>query len=405
MSSLKILHVIPSVGPQRGGPSIAMRTMARGLAASGLGVTVATTDDDGAGRLEVPLGAPLAVDGVTWWHFRRQTRFYTVSAPLVTWLLRHAGDYDLLHLHGLFSCSTTAAALAARMHGVPYLVRTLGALNSWGIAGRRRGLKRVSLRLAERRLLARAARVHYTSDREREEAERLGIRARAVVIPLGVEEQGLDRPPGREWLARRAPDLAGRPVVLFLSRLDPKKGLDILLRALASLRAEGLRFALVVAGSGAAEVEAQARQEARRLGLEADVVWAGLVEGEDKAALMAGADLFVLPSASENFGLAVVEAMAAGLPVVISDQVAIHGEVASAGAGLVVPGEVEPLAGAIARLLREPAARRQAGQAGRRLVRQRFSVETMTARLVELYREVLAERSAAPAGDPARAAR
>src|SRR6266404_1715192 len=148
---MKVLHVIPSVGALRGGPSVAVRTMARGVSEQGVTVHVVTTDDNGRGRLAVPYGRPVVEDGFTCWYFRRQTRFYTVSWPLCRWLARHAADYDLIHIHALFSFATTVAAFWAARRGVPYVVRPLGTLNTWGIENRRALLKQVSLRLVERR--------------------------------------------------------------------------------------------------------------------------------------------------------------------------------------------------------------------------------------------------------------
>jgi glycosyltransferase involved in cell wall biosynthesis len=369
--------------------------MVHSLAQGGHEVHVATTDDDGLGRLAVPLNAAVREDGITLWHFRRQARFYTVSWPLARWLRTHVGDYDLLHIHALFSWSTVIAAHWAWRLGVPYIIRPLGTLSRWGMTHRRRLLKRVSFRLIEHRILARAAAIHCTSQQELLETAELGTWTRIVIVPLGADLRRLECRPAYGWLARRAPHLAGRVKVLSLSRLDAIKGLDLLLVALASLAARGHELALIVAGSGQREFETALQREAKRLRFETDVVWAGFLEGAEKLAALAEADMFVLPSYSENFGVAVVEAMASGLPVVISDQVGIHREVAEAGAGLVVPCRAEPLANAIKCLAEDPGLRRELGERGRRLARERFSSEAMTAGLVQLYEETLRSARAA----------
>ena len=325
---------------------------------------VATTDDDGPGRLEVPLGIPVVDEGVTYRHFRRQTRFYGVSWPLTRWLARHVREYDLVHAHALFSYATLPAAHFARQAGVPYVIRPLGVLNRWGIAHRRPWLKRLSFPLVERRILAGADRIHFTSEQERAEAEELGVKQQAVVIPLGIDLDQFEELPARGWLRARAPHLDGRTVALFLSRIDPKKGLDLLLRALAVVKGRGLPLALVIAGTGEPAYEAALRREARALGVDGDVVWTGFLTGQEKLAALADADLFVLPSRSENFAVSVVEAMACGLPVVISDQVAIHREVAMAGGGLVTQCDVDSVAGAMARLAAPPALRQELGSGG-----------------------------------------
>jgi glycosyltransferase involved in cell wall biosynthesis len=352
---------------------------------------IATTDDNGPGRLDVPLGVPVVNEGVTYWFFRRQTRFYAVSLPLTRWLARHAGDYDLVHIHALFSWAAVAAAACSAWRGVPYVIRPLGTLSRWSLAHQRPLLKRLSLWLVENRVLSGAMRIHYTSELERVEGAQIINRHATTVVPLGVDLTWVDRSPEAGWLRRRAPHLAGRTVLLFMSRLDPKKGLDLLLAAFARLAHREKRLALVVAGSGSSDFELSLHQKALSLGIQDDVLWAGFLEGEEKLSALAEADVFVLPSYSENFGIAVVEAMAHGLPVIISDQVGVSREVTAAGAGIVVSCEVEAIAGAIRHLVTHPEVRRGAGDCGRRLATQRFSVDTMTAGLIQMYEEILRE--------------
>ena len=175
-------------------------------------------------------------------------------------------------------------------------------------------------------------------------------------------------------------------MALFLSRIDPKKGLDLLLRALAAAKARGMPLALVIAGTGEPAYEAALRREAHALGVDGDVVWAGFVDGREKLAVLADADLFVLPSRSENFAVSVVEAMACGA----AGRGLRSGRDPPGGGGEPGPGVVVPCrggraGGALGAAGADPAARREHGARGRRLARERFSVETMTARLLDLY--------------------
>jgi glycosyltransferase involved in cell wall biosynthesis len=386
---LRVLHVIPSVGPLRGGPSVMVRTMARGLAHAGVEVHVATTDDNGRGRLGVSHAIPVVEEAVTYHYFSRQTRFYGVSWPLGRWLARHVRDYDLVHVHALFSFAAVPAAYWAARAGVPYVVRPLGTLNRWGMEHRRPWLKRLSFAIIERRILRGAARIHYTSEQEQIEAAELGLNRRQAVVPLGIDLTPFAELPPRGWLRERAPGSAGRPVALFLSRLDPKKGLDLLLAAFARARSRKPDLVLVIAGSGDPGFEQGLRRDATRLGLGDSVYWAGFLSGREKLAALADADLFALPSYSENFGIAVVEAMAAGLPVVISDGVGVYREVAAARAGLVVPCEQEALAEALLQLTLDAGLRDEFGTRGRELARSRFSLEAMTDGLIAMYGGVL----------------
>jgi glycosyltransferase involved in cell wall biosynthesis len=289
----RALHVIPSVGALRGGPSTMVRNLARDLCRQGIETHVVTTDDNGAGKLSVECGVPLVEEGVTYWYFRRQAKFYTFSWPLGAWLARHIPEYDIVHIHALFSFATLPAAFWARRHGVPYIVRPLGTLNDWGMKNRRPWLKRLSFRAIESRVLKHAARIHYTSDQERLEAEALEVTTPAAVIPNAVPDCS-SGPYGD--FRTRYPQLRDRRIVLFLSRLDPKKGLDLLLDAFARVRARVPDASLVLAGSGEEAFVASLRARAASLGISSDVVWPGfLVDGEKREAF-ADADVFVLPS-------------------------------------------------------------------------------------------------------------
>lgn len=360
-----------------------VRTMARALAQAGMEVHVATTDDNGPARLSVPRGVPQAEDGATFWYFPRQTRFYIFSWPLTRWLARHVCEFDLVHIHALFSYAALPAALLARRAGVPYIVRPLGTLNRWGIANRRPWLKKLSFRLIESRIVAGAAGIHYTCEQELVEAGDLGVAAHPLIIPNAV-----DLPGGAGGQPANPPK--DRKVILFLSRFDRKKGLDLLFAAFARVRNECPDVLLVLAGAGDPALVAQLREEAQRLGITPHVVWAGFLTGEEKWAALRQADVFALPSYSENFGVALVEALACGCPVVLSDQVGIHREIARAGAGLVTPCKVNELARALLDVLTDAALRRRMSENGLRLARQQFSLDAVSRKLVETYGTVIA---------------
>jgi glycosyltransferase involved in cell wall biosynthesis len=366
-----------------------MRTMARCQAESGLEVHVATTDDNGGGRLASASELPTSEDSVTYWIFRRQTHFYTFTFPLTRWLWRHAKEYDVVHIHALFSYVSVVAAVCAGLAGVPYIVRPLGTLSRWGMRNRRRWLKRLSFRMIESRILRGAAGVHYTSEQEAVEAERLGVRHHRHVIPNPVDLPAA--PEGRGAYRAAHPELDGRTIVLFLSRLDPKKGLDLLLPAFALVRAQHPEAILVVAGEGEPAFVSSLKRRASRLCPDAGIIWTGHLSGDNKRDLLADADVFVLPSYSENFGVAVVEAMGAGVPVIVSDQVGIHREISRAEAGIVVECSVEQLASALAKAVHDAPLRTRMGANAAGLARQ-FSPHLVARRFTELYARIRSQR-------------
>ena len=363
-----------------------VRQLAAALAQAGIDTHVACTNDNGPGLLAVPCGVPVNSDGATYWYFPRQTRFYTFSWPLSRWLAANISTFDLVHIHALFSYASLPASYWSRRLGVPYVVRPLGTLNAWGMTERRPWLKTASFRLLESRIVRNAALMHYTSDQERTEAESLGIRTPSAVIPNPLPKQA---DVARGAFRRQHPTVGERPVLLFLSRIDAKKGIDLLLRAFVDVRMRVPGTMLVIAGDLSSVYAAEMRALAISLGVDADVLWPGFLSGTDKASALADADLFVLPSHSENFGIAVAEAMAAGLPVVVSDQVAIHGDVVAAEAGVATRCDVAELTTALCSLLAQPERRRTMGANGRRFASHTYSAEAVTRQLVDAYNGLL----------------
>ncbi len=369
-----------------------LRTMARSQAGCGVEVHVATTDDNGPGHLGENAKAGLLRDQVRYWLFRRQTRFYTFSLPLGMWLSKHARDYDVIHIHALFSFSSVAAAFFAKRANVPYVVRPLGVLGRWGMHNRRPWLKKLSFRLIESRILRNAAVVQYTSEQESKEAAQLRVRHAQLLIPNPVERAADLAARGRFRPA--FPALKGKIIILFLSRIDAKKGIDILLPAFARLRSRHPQAVLVVAGDGDSALSEKLKNQARELGLGEAILWVGFLQGEAKREALADADVFVLPSYSENFGVAVVEAMGCGVPVIVSDQVGIHRQIAESAAGLVVECSVPQLQEALAKAISDPIWRRTAAGNALKLAGT-FAPATIASRLLNVYEQIRAQRAAA----------
>jgi glycosyltransferase involved in cell wall biosynthesis len=384
---VKVLHVIPSLSQSHGGPTAALALIERSLTAQGVTVESATTDDDGAGRRNgKPRGEPLQENGVVHWYFRKASDFYKASPGLALWLAREARHYDLLHIHALFSFSTSAAAHAAHRAGVPYIVRPLGTLDQYGIMQRRRRLKAISMKWVEGPILRAAAAVHFTSEAEAMQARACGIAFKEAIVPLAVEAPMPWTDAGTSPFA----GLRGSPCLLFLSRLDPKKNLEGLLDAVALLNAGAASsLRLLVAGGGSPEYVGGLKARAEALGISGQVIWAGHLDGDRKAAAFAAADVFVLPSHSENFGIAAAEAMARGLPCVLGQGVAISEEVVRAQAGVAVNVDAASIADALRRIIGDKKALVRMSANARRLAQEQFSMQAMGLRLKQLYSDVL----------------
>ena len=390
---MKVLHVIPSLSSTQGGPSFALPLMERALAGSAVEMTVVSTDDDGPGRhLAVPLGQPVFSHSATRFYFRKQAEFYKVSLPLSHWLNKNVNQFDLVHIHALFSFSSTAAAWAARKQEIPYIIRPLGVLNHWGMENRRKFLKSLSFRFVEFPILQHAAALHYTSHAEQQEAEQTGAKVPSVIIPLGIDTAAFEKLPRPESFLNRFPQARGKKLVLFLSRLDAKKGLDMLLPAFVAVKRRQPQAMLIVAGNGEKEFTDNLQRQSVKLGLANDILWPGFLAGTEKLSAFSVATVFVLPSYSENFGIALVEALAAGLPCVTTTGVAVSKEIAANNAGIVVPPNEIGLAAALDKLLADEVLCERLGGNARRLAQAQFSLVALREALLKLYCEIISTR-------------
>lgn len=377
--------MVPTYLPawRHGGPIRAVHGLCRALAARGHQVTVFTTDRDTAGA--VPVGRPVALDGVEVWYFplappRRLDRSPAMGAAL----RRAVAGFDCVHLHSVFLWPTAAAARAAQRAGVPYVLAPRGMLV--GDLLRRRGRLRKTLWIAlvERRTLAHAAALHATSPLEAAEAAALGLPLPPVfVVPNGVEPEPWDGDEAALAPAVRAL-LAGGPFLLFLGRLSWKKGLDRLIAALA--RVPGATLA--VAGNDEEGCRPGLERLAVAAGVAERVHFLGLVAGADRAALLERAAALALTSHSENFGNVVLEAMAAGRPVVVTPEVGLAPVVREEQAGLVVEGDPDRLGAALAGLLADPAAADAMGRRGAAAARRRFGWAAVAGEMEAVYETV-----------------
>ncbi len=387
---MRVLHVIPSVSDSSGGPGKAIVQMEQVLLARNVEVVTVTTNDDGNGDvLSVELQKPVLHNGTSRIYFPMQVHAYKISMPLRRWLLREIRNFDVVHVHAVFSFAPVMAALIARKNGIPYVIRPLGVLNRYGMTKRRSIFKRISLAVFEGRLLRDAAAVHFTSEQERIEAESLGVKLRSEVLPLGIEPTNAG---SADLMLSAFPMLKGRRCLLYLSRIDPKKNIETLLESLAMVRKEIPDVALIICGDGDKNYLSELKSQAARLDVDDCIAWTGHVGGPMKASAFGAAELFVLPSFSENFGIAPVEALSAGLPCVLGNGVAVAERVAETGAGLSVEPTPIAFAKGILSLMQSLDAHAKACVRAKELAKTDYGVDTMGDRLLALYQRLIAEK-------------
>jgi len=371
---MRVLHVIPSVAERSGGPATAIIPMCRALMQQGIEVLLVTTDA-GLSESEVTeyKGVPAKLFPS---EFGESFKY---SRPLASWLSANIREFDLAHVHAVFNHSSVAAARACRRAGVPYVIRPLGTLDPWSMS-QKSLRKRLFWQVAGKGMLQGAAVVHYTSEAEKLSTERLTGLNHGRVVPLGIEKTSATT---REKLAQHFPDLAQYPYVLVLSRLHPKKGLDVLIDAFPAQQFSDWR--LVLAGDGPPEYVVKLKSQASQC---ERIVFTGWVDGERKDALLGGASLLALPSHQENFGLCVMEALSHSVPVLVSPGVNLAPEIVTANAGWVAAIDKESLTAKLVEALSDETERAKRGRAGQQLSLL-YSWENATKSLVQLYQQVL----------------
>jgi glycosyltransferase involved in cell wall biosynthesis len=384
--NMRVLHVVPTYLPavRYGGPIYSVHALCRALASRGHDVHVYTTNVDGAVVSKVPLTEPVVLDGVKVRYFtcglgRRLYRSPEMGRAFADDLTR----FDVLHLHSVFLWPTLAAARAARKVNMPYVLAPRGMLVGALIERKSRLLKSTWIRLFERANLAGAAAIHVTSELEKAELARLGMPTqRVAVVANGIELPDLQR------ISLR-PSLVQGSYVLSLGRINWKKGLDRLIRAMADVP----NADLLIAGNDEENYQSRLEILVRELGLSTRVHFLGSVYGEEKWDLIRSASVFVLPSYSENFGMAALEAMACGRPVVVTADVGLADIIGEAGAGIVVDGEAKELGLAIAALVSNPVLGGHLGEAGRKLASQSFSWDRIAEQMEQVYARCLGGRA------------
>ena len=449
---MRVLHVIPSVAERSGGPATAIVPMCRALQQHGVEVVLITTDAgmdemrsggkppfltcsslrdlggassardlEGASSARDSEGASSARDseeasaasdleaasttpsqeqvrkgglpplvdykGVPAKIFPSQLGdSFKYSRPLTAWLNTHAHKFDLVHIHAVFNHSSVAAAHVCRKAGVPYVVRPLGTLEPWSMT-QKSLRKRVFWQVAGKAMLRGASAIHYTTDAEKVSTEGLLGLNHGKVIGLGVEIH----PCGEAKLADHFPALTQKPYALVMSRLHPKKGLDVLIDAFLSM-VQNEKFAhwrLVFAGDGPEEHVSKLKG----MVAESDkVVFTGWLDGDAKNAVLSGAELLVLPSRQENFGLCVMEALSRSVPVLVSPHVNLAEEIVLANAGWIATVDKVALTSRLAEALDDEEERMRRGRAGKQLS-QKYSWESAAQSLAELYRDVLRQKN------------
>lgn len=390
---MRILHVINSLNPASGGPTTACASLAAGQALLGHDVAV-------FGYRHVPSEADIRVQlsgirGINALEFLLQpvpSRFERLTGAQAGMAAEElVARCDVVHLHGLWEPLLLRIASVCRREGVPYVLAPHGMLSDWSLSEKALK-KKIALAVAFRKLVTHASALHALSEHDRECITRQGFHTNVDVLPNGVFLEDIDPPPAPGAFLARHPELAGDPYILFLARLHPVKGLDLLAEAFATLAKKHARLRLVIAGPdfGAG---VPLKEQVARLGVSDRVHLVGPLYGVEKKEAVAGALCFCLPSFHEGFSMSIAEAMAARTPAVFTTNCHLP-EVAAAGAAEVIERTVPKLTAALDRVVSDPAHRAELSRRGRAMVEERYTWPAIARGAVASYKRVIAARPA-----------
>lgn len=387
---LKLLRLIRSLNPEGGGPAEGIRQITPHLAALGVAATVASLDPPDAPCLQ---NQPFQVIGLG-----PVTGGYGYRRGLPARIRSLAQQHDAVIIQGIWQYHAYATWRALRGSGIPYFVYPHGMLDPW--FKRTYPLKHLKKWAywpwADYRVLRDATGVLFTTEQERLLARNSFwlYEAKEVVVGYGTSAPPADAKGQRAAFLDRFPHLRGQRILLFLSRIHPKKGVDLLIEAFAAVAGSDPRLQLVIAGPDQVGWQAALQQRATELGIANRITWPGMLSGELKWGAFRCAELFCLPSHQENFGIVVAEALACGLPVAIAEPVNIATDVAQAGAGIVHADTAAATTSALQQwLATTPAARAEMGARGRKLFAERFDFASVAKNLIPVLESAVKESS------------
>lgn len=388
---MKVLHVIPAIGSTYGGPTTAILNLVEALARQGIQTDLIATNVNGEQVLDLPVQTWIEQQGYRLqvfpcWQFQD----YKVSPSMARWLFRHVADYNLVDTHAIFSLTNLSAYWACQQQQIPYIIHPHGMLDTWALSYKS-WKKYPYYQYLERPALNRASAIRALAIPEVNTLKQLKLKPPIVSIPNGIWDKEFTNPPQPQQFFQAFPQTQDKTLILFLGRIDPKKGLDLLATAFAQVHQQFPDTHLVIAGPDNIGFLPTVQQYfADTCCLEA-VTFTGMLTGSLKRSALAAATLYVAPSYSEGFSMSVLEGMASGLPCVITTACNFP-EAAAANAAQVVEIDAQAIAQSLLDCLKHPQEAKEMGDRARQFIFQNYTWDRIAANLVQVYTDILKTR-------------
>ena len=385
---MKILFVIPALSFIYGGPSQCVLDLAQALGRQGVELDIVATTANGATRLNVPTQTWIQekfyrIQYFSYWNFID----YKFSWSLTGWLLQNISNYDLVHTHTIFCYPTLPAYCACQFHQIPYIMTPHGMLEPWALAYKS-WKKTPYFELIEKPALQRASAIQMLTSTEANNVEQLELKSPLVIIPNGIYPEDFQDLPSSEIFYQQFPETRHKKLILFLGRIDPKKGLDLLAIAFEKIHAQFPEAHLVLAGPDNIDFSPTVKGYFSEVNCLEAVTFTGMLTGSLKYAALAAADIYVAPSYSEGFSVSVLEGMASGLPCVITTGCNFP-EAGMEKAALVVDIDTKQITDAILWCLINPEDAKQIGDHARKFIFNNYTWEGIAKKMEKIYYGIL----------------
>lgn len=389
---MKILFVSPYIGSTYGGISKIVIDLVEELSQLNLDVDLVTTNANNNAPLNVSCNVWISQSNYRIQYFSSWNRNDLILSPsLMQWLLNNVKNYQLVHTYAVFMPMMLLTHWVCQFYKIPYIMTPQGMLEPWALSYKA-WKKRYYHLFLDKPTLQRASAIQCMTSIEEKQIQELGINSPTVIIPNGIHPKELETVSSPEEFYKQFPTTRNKDLILFMGRIDPKKGLDLLAPAFARVHGQFPQTHLVVAGPDSIGFLPQAQRYFAEAGCSHAVTFTGMLTGTLKSAALAAASCYVAPSYSEGFSMSVLEGMASGLPCVITTGCNFP-EAATAQAAQVVSPDADAIAEALIQCLSQPEWSKEMGCRARELIFQSYTWEKIANRLFQVYQSILTQEN------------
>ncbi|MEH1849643.1 MAG: glycosyltransferase [Nostoc sp.] len=385
---MKILMVIPALGNVYGGTTKVVLDLAESVGKLGVSVDIIASNANGLTKIDVPLNKWITKKSYRVQYFS-YLKFldYKFTWSMTKWLFHNVSDYDIVHTNAIFSYPILAAHLACQFRIVPYIATPHGMMEPWALAYKA-WKKKFYFTFFEKPSLQKANAIQIIASTEARQINTLDLKTPLIFVPNGINMTDFESLPSAELFYEQFPNTRNKTLIIFLGRIDPKKGLDLLATAFAKAHEKFPETHLIVAGPDNTGFLPTAESYFSEAGCKDAVTFTGMLTGAIKYAVLAAANIYVAPSYSEGFSMSVLEGMAAGLPCLITTGCNFP-EAAEAKAASVVDINVTQIANALIGLLQDPIQAKNMGDRARKLICENYTWDRIASKLISVYTDIL----------------